>query len=118
MAQGQRADRSRSPRAGSAQAATTSLRIEQVREPVAQAALVERLLVARLEATTLTSPVVRRPSVLDGPPPGGHPARPLQPAVGQRRLPQQLASLAIRFGADRLWRVGLADPEPRCPKAA
>ena len=109
----------RSPRSRSARPATTSLRIEQVLpEPVAQAALVERLLVARLETTTLTSPVVRLALELDGrAPQAGTQLGLFNPqSANAARLDWQLASLAIRFGADRLWRVGLADPEASLPE--
>lgn len=87
-------------------------------EPVAQAALVERLLVARLEATTLTSPVVRLALELDGrAPQAGTQLGLFNPqSANAARLDWQLASLAIRFGADRLWRVGLADPEASLPE--
>jgi protein ImuB len=92
----------------------STLRIEQVLpEPVAQAALVERLLVARLEATTLTAPVVRLALELDGraPQAGSQLGLFTPQSANAARLDWQLASLAIRFGPDRLWRVGIGDPE-------
>ena len=51
-------------------------------------------------------------------PAGRQPARPLHAAVANAaRLDWQLASLAIRFGATSLWRVGLGDPEAALPEA-
>jgi hypothetical protein len=82
-------------------------------EPVAAASLVERLLVARLEREPPSDPVARITLELDG----------TAPAAGEQlglfvpqealaaRLEWQLASLAIRFGSDRLWRPALADPD-------
>lgn len=91
-----------------------ALRIEQVLpEPVAQAALVERLLVARLAATTLTAPVTRLSLELDGraPQAGSQLGLFTPQSASAARLDWQLAGLAIRFGPDRLWRVGIGDPE-------
>ncbi|HET7676796.1 MAG TPA: hypothetical protein VFK38_03015 [Candidatus Limnocylindrales bacterium] len=82
-------------------------------EPVALPDLVERLLVARLEAVPLGAPATRLSLELDG----------RAPAAGQQlglftpqsaraaRLEWQLAGLAIRFGPGRLLRARLADPE-------
>jgi len=82
-------------------------------EPVALADLVERLLVARLEQLDLTAPVTRLSLELDG----------TTPAVGEQlglfvpqsaraaRLEWQLATLAVRFGQDRIYRARLLDPE-------
>ena len=82
-------------------------------EPVASASLVERLLVARLEREPPGDPVARITLELDG----------TAPAAGEQlglfvpqealaaRLEWQLATLAIRFGSDRLWRPTLADPD-------
>lgn len=100
--------------------APPALRIEQVLpEPVAQAALVERLLVARLETTTLTAPVVRLALELDGraPQAGSQLGLFTPQSANAARLDWQLASLAIRFGATSLWRVGLGDPEAALPEA-
>jgi protein ImuB len=100
--------------------APSSLRIEQVLpEPVAQADLVERLLVARLEATILTAPVLRLALELDGQSPqaGSQLGLFTPQSANAARLDWQLASLSIRFGADRLWRVGIGDPEATLPEA-
>ncbi|MET1231897.1 MAG: DNA polymerase Y family protein [Candidatus Limnocylindrales bacterium] len=97
-----------------------TLRIEQVLpEPVAQATLVERLLVARLEITTLTAPVVRLALELDGraPQAGSQLGLFTPQSATAARLDWQLSSLAIRFGATSLWRVGLGDPEAPLPEA-
>jgi protein ImuB len=90
------------------------LRVDQaLPEPVAVAEMVERLLLARLEAAPPRSPVTRLVLELHG----------TAPAAGQQlglftpqlaraaRLDWQLASLAIRFGEDRLRRAALRDPE-------
>jgi len=100
--------------------APSLLRVEQVLpEPVAQADLVERLLVARLETTTLTAPVVRLALELDGrAPQAGTQLGLFTPqSANAARLDWQLASLAIRFGPARLWRVDVADPEAALPEA-
>jgi nucleotidyltransferase/DNA polymerase involved in DNA repair len=90
------------------------LRIEQVLpEPAAVPELLERLLLARLEAAPPGAPVERLILELDG----------TAPAAGQQlglftpqlaraaRLDWQLAGLAIRFGSDRLLEARIADPE-------
>jgi hypothetical protein len=91
-----------------------ALHIDQpLPEPVASAALVERLLVARLEREPPGDPVVRITLELDGTAPAAGEQLGLfvpQEALGAR-LEWQLASLAIRFGSDRLWRPRLADPD-------
>jgi len=82
-------------------------------EPSAAAELLERLLMARLEADPPSAPVERLALQLDG----------TAPEVGQQlslferqgaqaaRLEWQLASLAVRFGADRILRAVTADTE-------
>ncbi len=87
-------------------------------EPVALPELIERLLLARLSATPPTAPVTRLTLELDG----------TAPAAGQQlglfapqlaragRLDWQLAGLAIRFGADRLLRARILDPEATLPE--
>jgi DNA polymerase-4 len=82
-------------------------------EPAAAADLLERLLMARLEQAPPQHPVERLLLQLDG----------AAPAAGQQlglftpqlaraaRLDWQLASLAIRFGPDRLLQARLGDPE-------
>jgi len=96
-----------------------ALHIEQVLpEPVAVAELVERLLVARLETTALAAPVIRIALELDGTAPqAGTQLGLFTPqSAGADRLAWQLAGLAIRFGADRIWRVALRDPEAPLPE--
>ncbi|HEY8169082.1 MAG TPA: hypothetical protein VIF84_10225 [Candidatus Limnocylindrales bacterium] len=100
--------------------AISAVRIEQVLpEPVAQPDLVERLLVARLATTDLPAPVIRLSLELDGrAPQAGSQLGLFSPqSANAARLEWQLASLAIRFGPDRLWRVGLGDPEAALPEA-
>jgi len=82
-------------------------------EPAAAAELLERLLMARLEAAPPMGSVERLRLELDG----------TAPAAGQQlglftpqlaraaHLDWQLAGLAIRFGADRLLRATLLDPD-------
>ena len=82
-------------------------------EPSAAAELLERLLMARLEAEPPSAPVERLALQLDG----------TAPEAGQQltlfsrqdaqaaRLEWQLASLAVRFGADRVLRAVTADTE-------
>jgi hypothetical protein len=82
-------------------------------EPSAAPGLLERLLMARLEAEPPSAPVERLALQLDG----------TAPEAGQQltlfsrqdaqaaRLEWQLASLAIRFGSDRILRAVTADTE-------
>ena len=90
------------------------IRYEQsLPEPAAAAGLLERLLMARLEAAPPTGSVERLRLELDG----------TAPAAGQQlglftpqlaraaHLDWQLAGLAIRFGPDRLLQATLLDPE-------
>lgn len=84
-------------------------------EPAAAPDLLERLLMARLEADPPASMVERLRLELDG----------TAPAAGQQlglftpqlaraaRLDWQLASLGIRFGPDRILHARLLDPEAR-----
>jgi len=88
-------------------------------EPTADAEAIERLLFARLEKTPPPAPVVRLELELGM----------VESAAGQQlslftpqvardaRLTWQLARLAIVFGADRVHRVELADPEALVPEA-
>jgi DNA polymerase-4 len=87
-------------------------------EPAAAADLLERLLMARLEQAPPQHPVERLLLQLDG----------AAPAAGQQlglftpqlaraaRLDWQLASLAIRFGPDRLLQARPGDPEAALPE--
>jgi DNA polymerase IV len=87
-------------------------------EPAAVPDLLERLLMARLEQAPPQHPVERLLLQLDG----------AAPAAGQQlglftpqlaraaRLDWQLASLAIRFGPDRLLQARLRDPEAALPE--
>jgi protein ImuB len=104
-----------------ARAGTPSeLRIQhRLPEPTADAEAIERLLFARLEKTPPRAPVVRLELELGL----------VEPATGQQlslftpqtargaRLTWQLARLAIMFGADRVHRVELVDPEALVPEA-
>ena len=84
-------------------------------EPAAAADLLERLLMARLEADPPLEPVERLHLELDG----TAPAAGLQlglftPQLARAaRLDWQLAGLVIRFGPDRLLHARLLDPEAR-----
>ncbi len=94
-------------------------RVEQrFPEPTAEAEAVERLLLARLEREPPPAPVARLELELAG----------AEPAVGQQlplfvpqaargaRLEWQLAGLALRFGPDRVRRVGIVDPDAPLPE--
>jgi protein ImuB len=82
-------------------------------EPAAAPGLLERLLMARLQAEPPTAPVERLRLELDG----TSPEAGQQLALFERqlahaaRLEWQLASLAIRFGPDRILRASADDPE-------
>jgi hypothetical protein len=84
-------------------------------EPAAAAGLLERLLMARLEAAPPDVPVTRLRLELAG----AAPEAGQQLALFERQLAQatrlewQLASLAIRFGEDRILRATSGDPEAR-----
>jgi hypothetical protein len=84
-------------------------------EPAAAAGLLERLLMARLETVPPDAPVTRLRLELAG----AAPEVGQQLALFERQLAQaarvewQLASLAIRFGEDRILRASTGDPEDR-----
>src|SRR5204863_6380126 len=81
-------------------------------EPAADAEAIERLLFARLERTPPRAGVARLGLELDGTAPAAGQQLPLftpQAARGAR-LEWQLASLALRFGEDRIRRVTITDP--------
>ncbi len=82
-------------------------------EPAAAAGLLERLLMARLEAEPPDAPVERLGLELDGAAAeAGQQLALFEPQLGQAaRLEWQLASLAIRFGGDRILRASSADHE-------
>jgi hypothetical protein len=82
-------------------------------EPSAAAELLERLLMARLEAAPPTAPVERLALELDGTAPeAGQQLTLFSRQLAQAaRLEWQLASLAIRFGEDRILRASTADHE-------
>ena len=87
-------------------------------EPAAAPDLLERLLMARLEAAPPQAPVERLSLELDGTAPApGQQLGLFTPQLGRAaRLDWQLASLAIRFGPDRLFRAYLRDPESLLPE--
>jgi hypothetical protein len=82
-------------------------------EPAAAPDLLERLLMARLEAGPPARAVERLSLELDGTAPAsGQQLTLFERQLGQAaRLDWQLASLAIRFGADRILRARLGDTE-------
>jgi protein ImuB len=82
-------------------------------EPVAAADLLERLLMARLEAAPPAGPVGRLSLELDGTAPeAGQQLTLFDRQLAQAaRLEWQLASLAIRFGEDRILRASTGDHE-------
>jgi nucleotidyltransferase/DNA polymerase involved in DNA repair len=91
-----------------------SVRYEQpLPEPVAVAGLLERLLLARLEADPPRHPVERLSLELDGTgPAAGQQLGLFTPQVERAaRLDWQLASLQIRFGQDRVLMARIGDPE-------
>jgi protein ImuB len=88
-------------------------------EPTADVEAIERLLFARLERTPPPAAVARIALELDGTAPAAGQQLPLftpQAARGAR-LEWQLASLALRFGDDRVRRVDVTDPEARLSEA-
>ncbi len=96
------------------------LRIEQrLPEPTADAEAIERLLLARLETAPPPVPVARLELELALVEPARGQQLPLftPQAARDARLGWQLARLAIAFGADRVWRVELADTEAPLPEA-
>lgn len=82
-------------------------------EPAAAAELLERLLMARLEAAPPTGSVERLRLELDGTAPAtGQQLGLFTPQLGRAaHLDWQLAGLAIRFGPDRLLQARLLDPD-------
>jgi protein ImuB len=82
-------------------------------EPSAAAELLERLLLARLEAEPPSAPVERLRLELDGTAPEAGQQLTLFSRQGAQaaRLEWQLASLAIRFGEDRILRAVTGDTE-------
>jgi protein ImuB len=92
---------------------------QQLPEPTAASDLLERLLYARLESAPPAAAVTRLALELRGE----------QVAAGQQlglfapqlaraaRLDWQLTGLALRFGADRLLRARILDPEATLPEA-
>jgi len=97
-----------------------SMRIEQqLPEPAAVPELLERLLFARLTAAPPPAPVSRLALELHGAAPqAGQQLGLFAPQLARAaRLDWQLAGLAIRFGADRLLRARILDPEATLPEA-
>ena len=86
-------------------------------EPTADAAAIERLLLARLERTPPASSVARLELELDGveAAAGRQLALFAPQANGAGRLAWQLAGLALRFGEDRVGRLEILDPEALLP---
>jgi hypothetical protein len=82
-------------------------------EPSAAVELLERLLMARLEADPPSGPVERLALQLDGAAPEAGQQLTLFDRQGAQaaRLRWQLASLAIRFGKDRILRAATDDVE-------
>ena len=92
--------------------------VQALPEPTAHAPLIERILVDRLAGLTPSGPIARLALELDGrTPQQGTQLGLLTPQSAQAdRLAWQLAGLALRFGADRLWRAALGDPEAPLPE--
>jgi protein ImuB len=82
-------------------------------EPTQDAEAIERLLLARIERTPPPAAVERLELTLDGVAPAAGQQLPLfiPQAAQDARLGWQLARLALAFGADRIRRVALADPD-------
>ncbi len=91
---------------------------QRLPEPTAEAAAVERLLVARLERAMPPAPVARLELELaDVLPAAGQQLTLFTPQAGRTaRLRWQLARLAVRFGEDRVGWVDLGDPEATLPE--
>jgi hypothetical protein len=90
------------------------LRLEQsLPEPSAAADLLERLLLDRLSASMPGAPVAAIGLELDrAAPAAGQQLGLFTPQLARAaRLDWQLAGLALRYGADRLWRARVLDPE-------
>lgn len=97
-----------------APAGAAPLRYEQaLPEPAAAPDLLERLLMARLEAEPPSAPVERLTLELHGTAPAaGQQLGLFTPQLGrQARLDWQLTGLAIRFGPGRILQARLLDPE-------
>ncbi len=92
---------------------TTFLVEQRLPEPTADAAAVERLLLVRLEREPPPAPVARLELELAGAEPAAGLQLPLfvPQAARDARLEWQLAGLALRFGADRVRRIAIVDPE-------
>jgi len=91
---------------------------QRLPEPTAEAEAVERLLLVRLERDPPPAPVSRLELELAGVEAAAGQQLPLfvpQAARGAR-LEWQLTGLALRFGADRVRRVAIADPEATLPE--
>jgi protein ImuB len=82
-------------------------------EPTQDAEAIGRLLLARIERTPPRAAVERIELELDGVAPAAGQQLPMfvPQAVRDARLGWQLARLALAFGADRIRRVALADPD-------
>ncbi len=82
-------------------------------EPTSDAEAIERLLLARLERTPPPAPVARLELELDGVGPATGQQLPLfvPQAARDARLGWQLARLALTFGADRIRRLSVGNPE-------
>lgn len=87
-------------------------------EPAAAPDLLERLLLARLEADPPKAPVERLALELDGTmPAAGQQLGLFTPQLGrQARLDWRLAAIAIRFGPDRVLQAVQLDPEAMLPE--
>jgi protein ImuB len=91
-----------------------TLRLEQaLPEPSAAADLLERLLLDRLSAQLPGAPVAAIGLELDrAAPAAGQQLGLFTPQLARAaRLDWQLAGLALRYGADRLWRTRVLDPQ-------
>jgi protein ImuB len=90
------------------------LRLEQpLPEPSAAAELLERLLLARLTSQLPDRPVAGLSLELDrAAPAAGQQLGLFTPQLARAaRLDWQLAGLALRFGADKVWQARILDPE-------
>jgi protein ImuB len=98
----------------------TALAVEQrFPEPTAEAAAIERLLLARLEREPPPAAVARIELELTevAPATGQQLALFVPQAARAARLGWQLARLALAFGEDRIGRLELTDPEAPLPEA-
>jgi len=87
-------------------------------EPTSEGLAIERLLVARLEVSTLPAPVSRLGlELLDVAPAAGRQLTLFTPQSGRTgRLGWQLARVGLRFGEDRVGWMELDDPEAPLPE--